>query len=365
LVGDGSFLVEDFINAITAQLDRVQDALRLKAVNRPLTYALKDLALDLQVFVEMDGQGNVRFRTSGPNETGSSTVRLSFTTITKPMIEENTVSLAMTRSPSLREIGLDEEEQKRLEQIGVRNAAQLERLGQSTGTRAVARLSGIPTDRLRAALSQSRPQLTQVKPEPPKTQSPPATTTPPPAAVEPPRAQHRPPIAVKPKLTVEPPPVRHTPRSPVTGIPAEQIRASAPAAQPIPPVTAAQPVGQISKEVIRVAPNTRRLQFFGANLIGEAGAPQVFLNNQALGLAEAEDDRLVVELPEELLGGALEIELPDGQQLTFELSVTEGADPWSPLGAQASSPLGAQASSPLGAQASSPLGAQASSPAAL
>src|SRR5262245_60330431 len=144
VVGEGSFLVEDFINAITSQLDRVQDALRLKAVNRPLTYALKDLSLDLQVFVEMDGQGSIRFRTSSPNETGASTVHLSFTTITKPMIEENTISLAVTRSPLLHEIGFDEEEQKRLEQLGVRNAAQLERLGTSTGAKAVARLSGIP-----------------------------------------------------------------------------------------------------------------------------------------------------------------------------------------------------------------------------
>ena len=51
MIGEGSFRVEDFIQAITAQLDRVQDALRLKAVNRPLTYALKDLAMDLKVFV--------------------------------------------------------------------------------------------------------------------------------------------------------------------------------------------------------------------------------------------------------------------------------------------------------------------------
>src|ERR1041384_4252337 len=96
----GNFLVEDFVNAISAQLDRVQDALRLKAVNRPLTFALKDFSLDLQVFAEMDNENNVRFRSASPNETGASTLRLSFTTITRPMIEENTISLAATRSPT-------------------------------------------------------------------------------------------------------------------------------------------------------------------------------------------------------------------------------------------------------------------------
>jgi hypothetical protein len=304
VVGDGSFLVEDFINAITSQLDRVQDALRLKAVNRPLTYALKDLSLDLQVFVELDGQGNVRFRTSGPNETGSSTVRLSFTTITKPMIEENTISLAMTRSPSLSEIGLDEAEQKRLEQIGVRNAAQLERLGQSTGARAVSRLSGIPAERLRQAVTQSRPRLTDVRPAPP-----PAPAQPP-VAPGPPPVMTTPPIVVRPKPQADPlPPPR-----------------------PAPPVVrpGKTPATPISKNVIRVAPDTRRLQLLGANLIGEAGAPQVFFNKQELGLAEADDDRLVIELPEDLASGALEISLPDGQQLTYELSVANGTDPWEP-----------------------------------
>src|SRR5262245_11390357 len=311
VVGDGSFLVEDFINAITSQLDRVQDALRLKAVNRPLTYALKDLSLDLQVFVELDGQGNVRFRTSGPNETGSSTVRLSFTTITKPMIEENTISLAMTRSPSLSEIGLDEAERQRLEQIGVRNAAQLERLGQSTGARAVSRWSGISAERLRQAVTQSRPRLTDIKPAPPSA---------PPPLVKPPVA------TVPPGKT--PPPVKTTP----------PILVKPPRPDPLPPPQAAPPVVRpgktpvepISKNVIQVAPNTRRLQLLGANLIGEAGAPQVFFNKQELGLAEADDDRLVIELPEDLSSGALEIALPDGQQLTYELSVANGTDPWEP-----------------------------------
>jgi hypothetical protein len=310
VVGDGSFLVEDFINAITTQLDRVQDALRLKAVNRPLTYALKDLSLDLQVFVELDGQGNVRFRTSGPNETGSSTVRLSFTTITKPMIEENTISLAMTRSPSLSEIGLDEEERKRLERIGVNNAAQLDRLGQSTGARAVSRLSGISAERLRQAVTQSRPRLTRVEPAP---QPAPAK---PPVVTAPPQKQPAPPIVVKPKPRPDPlPPPRPAP----------------PAPRPTkPPVVRTQPAAPISKNVIQVGPNTRRLQLFGANLIGETGAPQVFFNSQALGLVEAEDDRLVIELPEDLASGALEIALPDGQQLTYELSVANGTDPWEP-----------------------------------
>jgi hypothetical protein len=226
------------------------------------------------------------------------------------MIEENTISLAVTRSPSLSEIGLDEEERKRLERIGVSNAAQLERLGQSTGARAVSRLSGISAERLRQAVTQSRPRLTSVEPAPP-----PAPAKPP-VVTAPPRPQPAPPIVVKPKPRTDPlPPPRPAP--PVVRPPKS-------------PAVQAQPAAPISKNVIQVEPNTRRLQLFGANLIGETGAPQVFFNNQALGLVEAEDDRLVIELPEDLASGALEIALPDGQQLTYELSVANGIDPWEP-----------------------------------
>ena len=46
MAGDSSFRCEDFLEAITSQLDRTQDALRLKAVNRPLTYAIRDFSLE-------------------------------------------------------------------------------------------------------------------------------------------------------------------------------------------------------------------------------------------------------------------------------------------------------------------------------
>src|SRR4029078_4266503 len=96
--------------------------LALQPCHRPLNSALKDFSLDLHVFAELDPEGHVRFRTAGPNETGASTVHLTFTTITRPMVEENTLSLQATQGPSLDELGLAPDEQKRLEQLGVKNA---------------------------------------------------------------------------------------------------------------------------------------------------------------------------------------------------------------------------------------------------
>lgn len=289
---EGSFLVEDFINAITTQLDRVQDALRLKAVNRPLTYALKDISLDLQVFVEVDAQGNVKFRSSGPNEVGASIIKLGFTTITRPMIEENTVSLAMTRSPNLDELGLQDDERKRLEQLGVRNVAQLQKLGQSTGTTTVSRLTGIPIDRLKNALSLGKPSVTQITPSQPPIQNPPVKTNEP---------------SVPPK-TYQPPIIQPQP----------------PIIQPKPPIIRPlQPVKPIVAEPIKIASGTKKLNLFGNNLLGGEGLPKVKLNNKPLSISDADEDVLVIDMPEQEESGALEVTLNDGQQVYYQLSFEE------------------------------------------
>jgi hypothetical protein len=307
VASEQSFPIEEFIDAITSQLDRVQDALRLKAVNRPLTYALKDLDLELKVYVELDDRGQVRFRTSGPNETGASTVHLSFTTITKPMIEENTVSLAVSRSPTLQEAGLAPDEQRRLERLGVRTIGQLQRLGASTSVSAVSRLTDVPADRLRSALQLGRPRVTTVQPV-----HPPVRPTPmPPQPLPPKTGGFQPPVIAPPKAT----PVRPAPTMPPI------VR---------PPVT--------PPRVIRVAPDLRRLRVGGENLISEQGAPYVTLNDVPLDTVHADDDALVLELPAEHTGGTLDVRLPDGEVMTFTLSVddeplafeTNGQDAWAP-----------------------------------
>ena len=164
MTADSAFSVEDFLEALTAQLDRTQDALRVKAVNRPLTYAIRDFSMELKVFVELGADGRVMFRPSASDDSGASVVHIGFTTVNRTMIEENTVSLSTVRSPTLDELGLDEQERRGLERLGVRNAAQLDRLRRTTGEAAVARFSGLPVSRLRQAMAQGRPSVRTVRP---------------------------------------------------------------------------------------------------------------------------------------------------------------------------------------------------------
>jgi hypothetical protein len=88
---------------------------------------------------------------------------------------------------------------------------------------------------------------------------------------------------------------------------------------PGPPVpqTFPPPAQSPNPPVIHVTPLTPHIQLNGSGLIG-AG---VRLNREPLSIAHADDDRLVVHLPEAPQSGALEVTLPDGNILQYRLEV--------------------------------------------
>jgi hypothetical protein len=158
-----AYPVDEFLQALTAQLDRAQDALSFKvsSTQRPLTWALKDLAIDLRVFIEITGDGKVTWRSAGPGEDGASTVHLSLTSITRPMVEENSFRIEDDHDPrALEHITqvsmLDADDQRKLAWMGVRTVGQLKNLDPI----AVEAIAGIPVFRLQAALeAASRPTV--------------------------------------------------------------------------------------------------------------------------------------------------------------------------------------------------------------
>jgi hypothetical protein len=156
---------EEFLQALTAQLDRAQDALALKVTgtDRPLTWALKDLSIDLRAFVHIDPDtGTVLIQSAGPNEDGASTLHINLTTITRPMVEENALTFRADADPRpVRDISsaadLDAAHQRKLDWMGIRTVGQLKQLDPST----VQAVMGIPIGRLQAALeAAARPAVT-------------------------------------------------------------------------------------------------------------------------------------------------------------------------------------------------------------
>jgi DNA-binding phage protein len=162
--------LENFIQAVQSQLDKAQSAMAMKArnLNLPLTFAIKDITLDLRAHVEF-ARSEIRIRPAGSTDTQASLFHLVFAAITRPMIEENAAALA--EDPDARQIddlkddSLTEENRRQLEWIGVRTVDKLKELNAKGGVSAIGRVTGLPVERLRQALERaSAPAIDHVLP---------------------------------------------------------------------------------------------------------------------------------------------------------------------------------------------------------
>lgn len=169
LLQDAGIPFDLFIQSLTEQLDKAQAAMAIKARlgKLPLTFAVKEVSLDLRAFVQLI-EDDVYLRPAGPGETEASSIKLQLTTITKPMIDENSVDYSAEDPKfNLREaLGdqISEDEQRKLERIGVRTVQQLNELKEKAGTDVIARLSRMPVNRLQQALMRAAaPRVTKVE----------------------------------------------------------------------------------------------------------------------------------------------------------------------------------------------------------
>lgn len=118
--------LESFLNSLIFELDKAQDTLSVKGLNRKLTYTVKDVALDLQIFPEYDGD-TVRFTTAKPGETGSSKVSLQLGSIRDHQIREVTKDPLTQDDISIADTDLPEPARKELKKLGITSAEDLRR----------------------------------------------------------------------------------------------------------------------------------------------------------------------------------------------------------------------------------------------
>ena len=120
--------LESFLDSLILELDRAQDTLAVKGVSRPLTYTVKDIALDLQAFPTFDGD-IVRFITAQPGEEGSSRLKIELGSITDRVIREVTRGPISSDDVAIEEMDtLDDQTKKKLKKIGVTTASDVERI---------------------------------------------------------------------------------------------------------------------------------------------------------------------------------------------------------------------------------------------
>jgi len=168
---NNAIALEDFIQAVQSQLDTAQTRMTMRAQNDKLqlTFAIRDISMDLKAHVEL-AQGEVRIRPAGPADTDPTVLHLVFTAITRPMIDENAVQLAVDDKDDvpLSDLGdaLDDDERRRLEGIGVRTVSKLEEMKKRGLGSSVGRITRLPIDKLESVLSRAtRPMVSDIASE--------------------------------------------------------------------------------------------------------------------------------------------------------------------------------------------------------
>ena len=122
-----SWRLQSFLDSLVVELDRAQDTLAIKAVNRPLSYSVKDVSLDLQIFPSFDGK-EVRFVTAGANQAGASRISMQLGSITDRMVRETTRAVEQDDVPLEAVEGIEQDVRETLETVGVKSAKDLERI---------------------------------------------------------------------------------------------------------------------------------------------------------------------------------------------------------------------------------------------
>jgi hypothetical protein len=161
---DAAVPIEDFVQALQAQLDRAQRAMHTKArnLNLPLTFALKDIAIDLRTHVEVV-RNQVRVRPAAPSDHDASVLHLTLTTVTRPMIEENAFAMDATEERIDEVKDIPEEDRRKLEWAGLQTVRQLKQLHEQEGAATIGRMADLPIDRLRKALQKMvQPMVSRV-----------------------------------------------------------------------------------------------------------------------------------------------------------------------------------------------------------
>ena len=124
--GNKAWNLESFLDSLIFELDKAQDTLSVKGLNRRLTYMVQDMNLELQLFPEFDGD-TVRFTTAKPGEEGASKISFQLGSISDSQIREVTRPPIQQGETSIDEVDLPETERKELKKLGIKSTEDLRR----------------------------------------------------------------------------------------------------------------------------------------------------------------------------------------------------------------------------------------------
>ncbi len=121
------WILEDFIDSLVVELDKTRETLAIKAINKPLTYSVKDMSMDLNIFPTYDGD-QVRFVTAQPGQQGASKVSIQLGSITDQQVRATSKVSAQKNDISIDKLNIDNSAKRKLRKIGVTSADDVKQL---------------------------------------------------------------------------------------------------------------------------------------------------------------------------------------------------------------------------------------------
>ena len=119
--------LEDFVDSLVVELDKTRETLAVKAINKPLSYTVKELALDLNIFPSYDGD-QVKFVTAQPGQEGASKVTIQLGSITDQQVRATTKTPGLKSDIKIDEIDLDKTTKRQLRKLGVNSVDDLQQI---------------------------------------------------------------------------------------------------------------------------------------------------------------------------------------------------------------------------------------------
>lgn len=119
--------LEDFVDSLVVELDKTRETLAVKAVNKPLSYTVKEVSLDLNTFPSYDGE-EVRFVTAQPGQEGASKITIALNSITDQQVRATTKMPGAQKDIPIERIPVDRATKKKLRKLGVQSVDDLDQL---------------------------------------------------------------------------------------------------------------------------------------------------------------------------------------------------------------------------------------------
>ena len=127
---NAAWKLEDFVDSLVVELDKTRETLAVKAINKPLSYTVKEVALDLNTFPTYDGD-RVSFVTAQPGQEGSSKITIQLGSITDQQVRATAKAPTTAKGDlPIDQIPVDRTTKEKLRRIGVNSVGDLKQVEQ-------------------------------------------------------------------------------------------------------------------------------------------------------------------------------------------------------------------------------------------